>query len=417
MKLTRLFTWFKQTTGFETPFFAFATAVLFGIGVWAVMNSPALRDPYRLIPFLILMPVHIALYWAVGIVAKNLRQTVTYLFVQGLLALALNLLGQDIVLIFGLYMAMIGITIGALKLSCWGITFISFYLGLSLINYGSLMGWANVIWWAAAVIPTSLFVGLYVLLYVRQTEARQHAQELLVELENANRMLAGYAARVEALTLAAERQRMARELHDTLSQGLAGLILALEASEVHLANQRTERTATILNDAIAQARSTLAESRRAIDDLRHVEPEPLSMEDVVRAETGRFSQSTGIPVDLSIEIPDFLPPTLNETVQRTISEGLTNMARHAHASRCQVTLNTRQGWLEMRLIDNGVGFDPRTAHGQPGPGRPGHYGLLGMEERARLAGGTLDVTSRTGAGTTLTLRLPLKLGASELTRV
>ena len=86
----------------------------------------------------------------------------------------------------------------------------------------------------------------------------QRPCELLAELETANRQLTEYAARVEDLTIAAERQRMARELHDTLSQGLAGLILQLEAADAHLAANRPERARGILEQSMEKARGTPA---------------------------------------------------------------------------------------------------------------------------------------------------------------
>ena len=113
-----------------------------------------------------------------------------------------------------------------------------------------------------------IFVVIYVTLYVRQMEAREKAQALAVELETANRQLTDYAARVEDLTIANERQRMARELHDTLSQGLAGLILQLEAAQAHLGQDHPAKAREIITDAMGQARRTLSEARRAIDDLR-----------------------------------------------------------------------------------------------------------------------------------------------------
>ena len=76
-----------------------------------------------------------------------------------------------------------------------------------------------------------------------------------------------------------------------------------------------------------------------------------------------------------------------------VAEALTNIARHARASQCGVSLSCADGWLEVRVADDGAGFDPAAAEGQAG-----HYGLLGMRERARLAGGTLEVTSRPAPG-------------------
>src|SRR5690606_37880015 len=99
----------------------------------------------------------------------------------------------------------------------------------------------------------------------------------LAELETAHRQLAAYAAQVESLTLSNERQRMARELHDTLSQGVAALVLQLEAANAHLQNGRHDRAAGIIDLSLRRARNTLAESRAAIDDLRLAERSLIEM--------------------------------------------------------------------------------------------------------------------------------------------
>jgi len=87
-----------------------------------------------------------------------------------------------------------------------------------------------------------------------------------------------------------------------------------------------------------------------------------------------------------------------------VAEGLTNIARHAHASRAAVRITFDDRKLELVIQDDGVGFDPQAAEGQPG-----HYGLLGMRERARLAGGKLEITSAPHQGATLRVGLPLAL--------
>lgn len=145
-------------------------------------------------------------------------------------------------------------------------------------------------------IPIVVFVILFISLYMRQNEAREQAQSLATELESANRQLTEYASQVEELTLAAERQRLARELHDTLSQGLTGLVLQLEAVKAHLESGRGERAVAIIEQSLARARSTLADSRSAIDDLRAV---PAGLPEAMRAKAERFTQATGIPCELS----------------------------------------------------------------------------------------------------------------------
>lgn len=243
--------------------------------------------------------------------------------------------------------------------------------------------------------------GVIVLLMVsfnQQLIERQKATDLAESLESANAKLAASAARIEALTLQNERQRMARELHDTLAQGLAGLVLQLEAAKAHLAAQRTERTASILEQALTRARSTLGESRAVIDDLRQ---EAASLSDAIQQQTERFSQATGIACVLELP-PELaqLPATIVEQSTKIISEALNNIALHAWASQVIISASMQPGLFVLCIQDNGKGFDTQQNLGT------GHYGLLGMYERARLIGGTLQIESTANQGTRIILITP-----------
>jgi NarL family two-component system sensor histidine kinase YdfH len=389
-----------KTQSFEVPFFIFLTVVLSGMSVWVAANSPALRQPERLVVYGILVAAHILLYWLPILFADNVGHTAIYLAVQAGLAFSINLLAQNTALIPGLYLALLGITVGMLRITRQGVAAIAGLLGLMLLNYGLVGGEESGLGWPILILPMAAFVIIYVTLYNRQAEARTRAQTLLAELEAANRQLSEYAGQVEDLTLANERQRMARELHDTLSQGLAGLILQLEAVDAHLASARPERAAAIVQQAMLQARATLADARRAIGDLRQERLPDLS--ETLAEETARFSQASGVACSLEIDLPAPVPEGLVEVVQRSVAEGLSNIARHARASQAQVRLSGSPDWLDLTIHDNGIGFDPQAAASQAG-----HYGLMGIGERARLAGGTLEVLSQPGQGATLTIRLPL----------
>lgn len=398
-----LYRLFKEETS-EIPFFIFLTVVLMMIYALAVATSPELRAPLRLAPFTLLMVAHIGLYWSVGLWSKNPPRILLYLVLQGALAFVMVMIGRHLALTLGLFMGLVGVTAGLLKLTPLSIGVMTFYMLLSLIGYGMQGNWADLSWWFIAAAPMTTFVVIYVVLYGRQGEARARAQALANDLEKANRRLAEYATRVEELTLVNERQRMARELHDTLSQGLAGLILQLEAADAHLANDRAGRARDIVEQAMLQARETLADARRAISDLRQATPEAQNLENALRQEAARFTASTGIACHLEADLPATLPAAVCEVVERSAAEGLANVARHARASRCDLRATFTDGWLELVIEDNGVGFDPAQ-----GKAQAGHYGLLGMRERARLAGGSLDIRSSPGAGTTLLLRLPARV--------
>jgi len=170
--------------------------------------------------------------------------------------------------------------------------------------------------------------------------------------------------------------------------------------DTHLSRNQNERAQKIILQAMSRARTTLADARRAIDDLRKNEVE-LDLESTVRAEAERFTTATGIPCELNLEIVSRIPEPIAYHVLKIVSEGLTNIARHAHAKNVSLQLEANNGSLEIVIEDDGSGFDVHQQN------KSGHYGLIGMRERARLAGGTLDVVSQPGQGTTLKLRLPL----------
>jgi NarL family two-component system sensor histidine kinase YdfH len=313
----------------------------------------------------------------------------------------LTLLSRSAILAFMLPLALLGETAGMLRgdrlmapvaLGC---------LGLSAVLHGVLSGFAGLAVWAVAALPMAVFVTVYVVLYLRQAEARAQAQALLSELGEANARLSEYAAQVQELTLAAERQRMARELHDTLAQGLAGLILQLEAASSHLERGGGARAQAILAQAMARARETLGAARQAIDDLRATPP-PAPLAASLAAEAGRFTQATGIPCDTVL--PD-LPPASEEVeacVRQVVAEALANVARHARAAHASVSLARGGDSLEVTVSDDGVGFSPAAVP-------PGHYGLVGIRERVRLLEGEVVLETAPGEGCCLMVRLPLAL--------
>jgi NarL family two-component system sensor histidine kinase YdfH len=253
-----------------------------------------------------------------------------------------------------------------------------------------------------------LFSAFFAFAFFRQIEAREQAQALWEELEEAHQELAEYALEVENLSIANERQRMARELHDTLAQGLAGLILQLEAADIHIEQKRVDKTREILQQALVRARATLVDARRAINDLRIDLSDPKNLGDEISREVERFNDATGIPCELTLNIPDTLSDEVSEHIFRTVTEGLGNIARHAQASRVVVEITQKNNLLNLRIRDDGIGFNPEDEIT-----RTGHYGLLGIRERARLAGGTLKIDSSLEKGTQIHLSLPTGEGVDD----
>lgn len=378
------------------PFYWIVMIVLAGLYVLAVTNSGALHSPDRLILFTVLMLLHAGLHWYSPRVVGNMRASVIYLAAQGGLVFLLPLVAQADYLVLGLSLALIGEAVGILWNVVWVTAAILVCLGLAALDLSLLSPDNPLPSWALSAVPMTVFVVVYVVLYSRQAQARAHAQALLDELEITHRQLAEYAIRVQDLTLSNERQRMARELHDTLAQGLAGLILQLEAANSHLANGHTDRAQSIMQQAMTRARATLADARRAIDDLRARQ----DLETALREQVAQFTDATGIPCALDVSLGSEVPDAAREHALRTITEGLANIARHSQAQHAWVSVQNTDGELIVELRDDGRGFDPKET-------APGHYGLLGIHERARLASGTVEISSTPGEGTTLKLHLPL----------
>jgi NarL family two-component system sensor histidine kinase YdfH len=398
-KMNNLSRFFKDEKHYERLFFVFLTLVMGGIYIIALNTSVTLHPVWKLVLFTVLMIVYIGLYWVSPWVFLRIRWLPLYILLQACLAFSLGMMSGVVGIIFGLYPGLIGLMVGAPVKRFQKLLIISFILLVSALNFGLLDKFANMGSWTLGTIPVVIFVCLYVYLYVRQAEARERAQELLKDLEVANRQLSEYAAQVEDLTLATERQRMARELHDTLSQGLAGLILQLEAVNAHLEDQRVERARVILQQSMAKARGTLSEARRAIDHLRA--PVEQDLAERVRQECAHFTASTGIPCESQVNIHTDLPEPIEDSAGKVIAEALANIARHARAGRASVRIEANGKVLAIEIYDDGVGFDPALVEA-------GHYGLVGMRERIRLAGGHLDILSRPGEGTRVMAEFPLE---------
>ena len=398
---TQIFHWFSLwLPTSEWPFMLFLSFVFVFMYTWTVATLPRMRAPVLLAVFTIIFIIHLGLYWSIYWWIKKHWNHWLYLAIQTAFVFSLSYLAASIGPLLGLYLGLVGVSVGMLR-SVRRITIgVLGVLVVSALNYYWITRGTGMVWWALAIIPMAVFVVIYVVLYSRQAAAREKAQRLLADLEVANRRLTESADRIEDLTLAAERQRMARELHDTLAQGLAGLVLQLEAADLHLSSGRPERAQTIVQQAMTRARASLAESRRAIDGLRGRLPDDLTQ--AIPDEVEHFISSTGVPCTLEVSLPESLSETARDFIFRTVAEGLTNIARHAQARHAQVSIRSSGNVLEIEIGDDGIGFDPaRDAE------RMGHYGLTGLRERARQAGGTLEIISSTGKGSILKVRIPL----------
>jgi two-component system NarL family sensor kinase len=201
------------------------------------------------------------------------------------------------------------------------------------------------------------------------------------------------------LARAEERSRLAREIHDTLAQGLTGIGLDLEGALRHLASD-PERARTRLERALATTRESLEEARRSVLDLRSVPLAGRPLADALGALGRGFTTRSGVPVRIRASGDSPVPLRIEAELYRIAQEALTNVQRHARASVVEITLRVTPREVMLAIRDDGVGFDlPRQDDGR--------HGILGMRERAKLLGGQLRVIGRPGKGSTIVARIPL----------
>ncbi|MEU5670771.1 sensor histidine kinase [Micromonospora sp. NPDC047762] len=206
-----------------------------------------------------------------------------------------------------------------------------------------------------------------------------------------------------------ERQRMAREIHDTLAQGLTGIITQLEAAE-----QSRDRSADWrrhVDNALVLARESLTEARRSVQAVR---PEPLEtarLPDALVELGGRWSALNGVRADVATTgTPRPLHPEVEVTLLRAAQEALSNVARHAAASRVGLTLSYMADVVTLDVRDDGAGFDVADQPASREPG--GGYGLTAMRQRVARVGGELAVESEPGNGTAISASVPALPGGA-----
>jgi two-component system NarL family sensor kinase len=209
---------------------------------------------------------------------------------------------------------------------------------------------------------------------------------------------------------AEERNRLAREIHDTLAQSLAGLTMQLEVADALVARQSDERLAQAVTRALALTRSTLQEARRSVLDLRAA---PLEGRTLSRALTELAAEARSAAPGIGVEVASEgfdrtagkLPPAVEVGLYRIAQQALANVVRHAGPARAVVRLTLEPGQVRLRVEDDGVGFDPMALP-------PDRFGVVGMGERARLLGGSLTIETSPGGGTAIDVVVPLGDGTN-----
>jgi signal transduction histidine kinase len=335
------------------------------------------------------------------------------IFVAGLLVLDLALVIRDSW--FGFF-TLIPSTI-SLKYLPWpwrlagasGVAFVS-AVSQTSGNHGSL-AFRLVMFFVALTIDEAMLWSLTWFLWRSDKQDHQRKQAV-ADLNEANGRLVATIAENEDLHrqlvaqareagVAEERRRMAREIHDTLAQGLTGIVTQLQAAE-RAAGQVPGDSAgwrRHVEAATRLARDSLTEARRSVEALR---PSPLEcgrLSEALADVAERWSGLNGIPVQVTTTgTARPINPEAEFALLRAAQEALANVAKHAHATRVGLTISYMENEVALDVRDDGVGFDP---------GLPAHgFGLVAMEQRIAALSGTLQVESEPGGGTAVSACVP-----------
>jgi signal transduction histidine kinase len=261
------------------------------------------------------------------------------------------------------------------------------------LRHGS---WAGTLLSSVTVGTAILFVALFAQMRLNEQQARERAEQLTAELEQANAQLAAYATQAEELAMTQERNRLAREIHDNLGHTLTTVNVQLEAARVVMESD-PGRALDALTKAQDLVQKGLTGVRESVAALRESPVRNRSLGEAI-ASLVQETQSSGIITEFEVTgEPQALEHKVALALYRAAQEGLTNVRRHARASRVDVRLDFQPGEVRLQVRDNGVGATDTE----------GGFGLLGIRERMQLLGGRLEISTGAVKGFCLTASVPM----------
>jgi signal transduction histidine kinase len=297
------------------------------------------------------------------------------------------------------------------RLRAVGVGLTSVLCALSQVGgVGTLASLSGVVFFLVVMAFNIGVAGIMVFFSWVTVEQAARRQRMIAELAEANAKLeaamaenAGLHAQLLAQAREAgvldERARMAREIHDTIAQGLTGIITQLEA-----AGQVPQQRQRHLDAAASLARQSLSEARRSV---RNLQPEPLDgvpLRDALADVAHHWSDLHALPATVTTTgTPRPMHPEIEGTLLRTAQEALANVAKHASATRVGLTLSYMEDQVTLDVRDDGAGFDPSAAPPVEGPGG---FGLRAMRQRLDRVAGRLEIESEAGAGTAICATVP-----------
>ncbi len=239
--------------------------------------------------------------------------------------------------------------------------------------------------------------------FLRERSSRANAERFLNELEESHRQLRAYSEQVAELATTKERNRLARDIHDTLGHYLTVINVQLEKA-LAFRDKNPQEAEQAVSDAKRFASEALRDVRRSVSALHNIQDVQALVPSIADLVGYMHSEQRQIKLNIEGREADFSQQA-RLALYRSVQEGLTNVQKHAHATHVTIDLRYNDDEATLALRDNGGGFDP-TILQQLQPGREGGYGLQGLQERLQLVGGGMRIESSPGHGTCLHVRVP-----------
>ncbi len=242
-----------------------------------------------------------------------------------------------------------------------------------------------------------IFALLLINALLAERQIREELDSSHAELAEAHKQLRQYALRIEDRATLQERNRIAREIHDSLGHTLSAQTIQINNTLLFWETDR-DRAHSFLKQAKQLGAEAMLEIRRSISVLRSNPLQGKSLTVAVQKLITDFQHHTGITPTAQIDLPTTLPLEIETTLYRIVQESLTNISKHGEAREIAVQIQQQDGTIEMSISDNGRGFNPQQ--------NTTGFGLRGMQERAVAVGGKLHVESQLGHGCCISISLP-----------
>lgn len=244
------------------------------------------------------------------------------------------------------------------------------------------------------IVRTISFIAVGIFINALVTRSRLQQQSL----REANANLTHYASTLEQLTVSRERNRLARELHDTVAHSLTALSLSLETAKAYF-DVDIDQTRDLVDRSIEATRKGVDETRRALKALRSSDLEDLGLRLAIKKIAESAASRFSLDLELGLQDPlPYLSPDVEQTIFRITQEAIENITKHSRAKKFNIQL-INNGHTTLTIQDDGIGFDIKSK--EP----TGHFGLIGMKERAEISGGSLNIESGKDKGTKVVLKI------------